>query len=114
MTLTEFLLARITEDQRHAEALAVTMNTDTFTTPAALANVGAIVNPARVLAECEAKRRIVRRSKAAEGAMADPGRIPDDGSYFIRMSNRDAWRLALADLALPYADHPDYDEAWRP
>ena len=47
-------------------------------------------DPARVLAECEAKRQIVQNAQ-------DPG---DD--------------LFVAILALPYADHPDYREEWRP
>jgi len=68
-------------------------------------------DPARVLAECAAKRRIVRRAQAAESALREPDL--DDGTYFIRRSCRDSWVLALGDLALPYADHPDYREEWR-
>lgn len=48
---------------------------------------------ARVLAECEAKRRIVQECEPF-GLLGDPD--------------------VLMYLALPYADHPDYDEAWRP
>jgi len=48
-------------------------------------------DPARVLAECEAKRLLVE---------------------WLAMEPRED--QALAFLALPYADHPDYDEAWRP
>lgn len=57
-------------------------------------------HPARVLAECEAKRRIVEQ--------------------YVDAVNRGKWATCsalekvLPVLALPYADHPDYDEAWRP
>lgn len=50
-------------------------------------------DPARVLAECEAKRRIVELNVYAY----------DDPPY----------RYCLRLLALPYADHPDYQESWR-
>ena len=50
----------------------------------------ALAPPRPRAAECEAKRRIVENAQ-------DPG---DD--------------LFVAILALPYADHPDYREEWRP
>jgi hypothetical protein len=50
-------------------------------------------DPARVLAECEAKRRIVEMHAYQEEHFT-----PDE----------------LRALALPYADHPDYREEWRP
>ncbi|AMM12338.1 DUF6221 family protein [Streptomyces albidoflavus] len=53
-------------------------------------------DPARVLAEVEAKRQIVERY----AWLCEHG---DTGG---------AWVLPL--LALPYADHPDYRDAWRP
>lgn len=56
------------------------------------------VPPARVLAECEAKRRIINWWMAGR-----------EGQPY----GHDTMRL-LGALALPYADHPDYDEAWRP
>ena len=62
-------------------------------------------DPARVLAECDAKRRIV---VAAEDYDNHPwGGIGDDDGWT-------ALEWALRVLALPYADHPDYDERWRP
>lgn len=53
--------------------------------------------PGRVLAECEAKRRIVERY----------AHLHDHGD-----SGDAQWVLPL--LALAYADHPDYREEWRP
>lgn len=52
-------------------------------------------DPKRVLAECEAKREIVERSLSNTGVT-----VADD------------WPLHF--LALPYSDHPDYREEWKP
>lgn len=63
-------------------------------------------DPARVLAECEAKRRIVARHDAHLGHEPTPHIVP-----------RLKWREGcdtLRLLALPYADHPDFREEWRP
>lgn len=86
MTLTEFLLARIAEDEgmlwRFSEW-----------------------SKARVLAECEAKRRIV---EDCEEYAADHRTAPSD---FAR-GRRHAALLAATRLAAVYADHPDYDQGW--
>lgn len=89
--LTEFLLARIAEDERAAHRIAL---------PLALTGAkGAVVGPGRVLAECEAKRRIVAEANRFEG--------DDDPGAHVLVG-------VLELLALPYADHPDYREEWRP
>jgi hypothetical protein len=61
--------------------------------------------PARVLAEVEAKRKIV-------DLWEDPYEVPEHERerYFEAERTTEILRL----LALPYARHPDYDEAWRP
>lgn len=124
MTLTDFLLARIAEDEAvageatpgpwYADADYSTVTAAPFTSARAAydrdylagevdcwvipesmdSSVGrhnlahiARHDPARVLAECEAKRRIVDESRS---------------------------RLAMRLVALPYADHPDYREEWKP
>lgn len=74
MTLAEFLLARFAEEAQYAE---------TFRLEGPWHN-------ARVLAEIEAKRRIVE--------------------WFTKPSDL----LILRCLALPYADHPDYRQEWKP
>lgn len=71
-------------------------------------------NPAGVLAECEAKRRIVE---------AHPdGHEPGEAIPFCATCEPEGpWNLANHRypcttqrlLALPYADHPDYREEWR-
>lgn len=64
-------------------------------------------DPERVLAEVEAKRQIVSNlSKVIEEGETYKG--PD---YYEGV---DACELTLKLLALPYAAHPSYDEAWRP
>lgn len=93
MTLTEFLLARIAEDEKaarrgsdHPAEWGVLTND----------NYGHLLTqPSRVLAECAAKRQIV-------------GWMNDTVEYVVYADE------VLGALALPYADHPDYDEAWRP
>jgi len=114
MTLTEFLLARISEDE--AAALAAGSSGDDqhwwVDGPAKVSGKWWIYStgekfahehtarhiarhdPARVLAECEAKRRIVELF---------PSPAPVD-------SWDEAGERVLEMLALPYADHPDYRE----
>lgn len=116
MELVVFLLARIAED----EAVARAARDDDLTNAhmLGLAEGSALspgdrvmVHPTRVLAECEAKRRIVASYQGASSALA---RMNDP----LRRGLGEAMVLAHGDalraLALPYAEHPDYDEAWRP
>lgn len=53
-------------------------------------------DPARVLAECEAKRREIARHPCDNCGMGD------DPCETLRL------------MTLPYTDHEDYDPAWRP
>jgi hypothetical protein len=78
-------------------------------------------DPARVLAECEAKRRIVEqyadylssvkayRSPRWADAMNEQDKQSAAQAEARHRVAEDVVRL----LALPYANHPDYDEAWR-
>jgi len=116
MTLTEFLLARIAEDE--AAAAAAVSRRDGIDSWEAVGS-GTVVgpgydkvkhvmlpssedgaarhiarhDPARVLAECEAKWRIVKEWGWSETL---------DGDGLMRI------------MALPYADHPDYRQEWKP
>lgn len=182
--VAEFLQARIAEDEAAVAAILrqrptwTADNTEVRDAPSLTiafvrgdyaAEHIARWDPARVLAECESKRRIVEwetTSRASElpewtpdcggdwclnvGALShEPGigafanYWPDntvsasvyvDGedvatSEIVARSSRaecqvfaEQWiRTHLVDaspvlrlLALPYADHPDYDESWRP
>lgn len=87
MTFTEFLLARIAED----EATARDAHYDGQ-------DAAHIVkwSPARVLAECEAKRRIVEEFRRAD--------IDGSGDYELGYG----LTVAIEHLAAVYADHPDY------
>jgi hypothetical protein len=68
-------------------------------------------DPARVLAECEAKRRIVAHYLGSRDALA---KLTDPLRRLIGEAINESHADALKPLALPYADHPDYDESWRP
>jgi len=115
--LAEFLLARIADDESRARILAETRR-----------NVwGAEVwdgpespypdTPPRILDDCKAKRQIVELH-AEDIEHYCP--TVDGSEYFNRLNG---WAEAadnpqicptLRLLALPYADHPDYLEEWRP
>jgi hypothetical protein len=131
VTLIEFLRARLDDDEATARAADPEWRTEhTRYHLAALDDepAGHIArhNPARVLAEVDAKRRIVDHHaitvKKANIApynwqTGDPqpaeydvtceicgwvGGLPTSGCLTLQL------------LALPYADHPDYDPAWKP
>ena len=77
----------------------------------AIANHIARHDPARVLADVEAKRQAL--AKCAEWLSYRPVGDTDvdrgsDGAYV------DAAETMLRLLALPYADHADYREEWQP
>lgn len=138
--LAEFLLARIAEDVQEVEAIDGGFDWD----PRAREHGGADglglewVNPtpewsdsyrlavpaSRVLAECEAKRQIVELHQAEDrsggwGAPADwrcrecGGRTAHPNLGWMPFARK--WPCnTLRLLALPYADHPDYRDEWRP
>lgn len=101
MTLTDFLLARLAEDEAAAKAARFSEDpTDTAVLYELGADVLAFVRhngPARVLADVEAKRRIVERCSAV-GAM---------------MPSEHLAQGVLHLLAQPYADHADFLPEWR-
>ena len=121
MDLTEFLLARIAEDEAVAQEAAEAPGADRLGsaveevedfTWGAMGQVA--MSASRMLAECEAKRRIVEWHKPmkapasysppCEGCWEDGG---EDGAPLYPCRN-------LKWAALPYADHPDYREEWKP
>lgn len=58
-------------------------------------------DPARVLAEVEAKRRLLVHVDLIWKHSPSPAEAR-------------AWQHAVRHLALPYAGHPDYRQEWRP
>ena len=94
--LTEFLLTRIAEDERHARKLA-----ETDRRPV-LSLATTINHPQRLLAEAKAKRAIV-----AEHAPVDPCDAHDAAFKTVACTT-------LLALAAIYSDHPEYREEWTP
>lgn len=115
--LVRFLLARIAEDQSAAQQPETAVYTFTGTRVATLAKK----RSARVLAECEAKRRIVERHTPFHVTTKNDGLNWDYrgcGECHTPEGVEEGqtwWPCAtLRLLALPYADHPDYRDDWRP
>ena len=124
MSLDEFLLARIAEDKRVAMAAAGAeglVEWDPDAVGQGLTGPGwgehvARHDPARVLAECSAKRRIVLACRDARPETAFVGTHPrglDDFPAPVHDQHQLA-ALTLALLALPYAGHRHYRPEWRP
>jgi hypothetical protein len=106
-TLTEFLLARIEEDEAAAQVRTISrrMINGVMTDVPIMARRGAWAwSPARVLAECEAKRQLI------DEITGDAHRI--HGEWGVGPMDYDPSGLCI--MAAVYADHPDFDEAWRP
>ncbi|MEV5001958.1 DUF6221 family protein [Nocardioides sp. LML1-1-1.1] len=100
MTLVEFLLAQIAEDEEDLEEEDVSGHCDYL--------VGRHYDNERVRAECEAKRRIVNRHRNCGTGYG----YCDDGGH--GWDDEDGPGCGdLADLASVYADRPGYDPAWR-
>ncbi|MFP5370472.1 MAG: DUF6221 family protein [Actinomycetes bacterium] len=124
MSLDEFLLARIAEDRRVAMEAAGADGPGEWTAdavgdgPAGPGSVAHVVrhDPARVLAECSAKRRIVLACRDARPDTAFVGtHLPGLGDFPAPVHGQHQLAaLVLALLALPYAGHRHYRREWRP
>lgn len=142
MTLTDFLLARIAEDEAAAKACAYSDSMHWTANVGYLSDVEGLYignhqsedysnmndeaavhvarwDPARVLAECAAKRRIVRMYEDAVQQLAsakafDPHVAGLDMVIGLATTASHVAEMALKIAALPYADHPDFDAAWLP
>lgn len=79
-------------------------------------------DPARVLAECDAKRRIVELHKSAGRLCTGDPDLPESWhDYCDTCGSGEPYEYptpwpcdTLKLLALPYADRPGYREDWRP
>lgn len=121
LTLADFLLARIDED----EALARDMQHQAQAgRPLLTLNGGGtalreLVDPARVLAECAAKRAIVELH-AAFPRIAGWDEAPTVHCATCSECCTTDWDTntypcpTIRHLATIYADHPDYSPEWRP
>lgn len=111
MTITEFLLARVAEDEDEARAL---LSEWEASPPRAYdaAQVGWLDagSPERVLAECEAKRRIVEL-RYSWNLQAERSPEPPFGP--ILQAQVITADTVLRTLASVYAAHEDFREEWR-
>ena len=138
MTLVEFLLARIAVDEEWAKAADDTYGSERWSCEPWMCDEQGghvAVDPPRFLAECEAKRRIIEWHKSWPVLATTPPTFErvdgtDPSSAAFRASSQMAWLTeqeyrnrfgtepptgpVLRFLALPYADHPDYNPEWRP
>lgn len=112
--LVEFLQARISEDE--ADALAI-QNCEWFNgvESDAETQVLRLADPDRVLAECEAKRRIIERAEEVTqdwlGSFSEWNYTAAELDSFIGQSDDLGHSILLA-LAQPYRDHPDFKPEW--
>jgi hypothetical protein len=118
MTLTEFLTARL--DERYAAAKAA------YDRPSGYRILGtpetedhfAWWKPLEVMVDIDAKRQVVKwcgeRDRIYIGTISsDPdARKPED--FVPGDLSHLADSVVLRFLALPYVDHPDYDQDWKP
>lgn len=109
MTITEFLIARIAED----EAAANEQDGAEYHTDGAWPDGMA----ARVLAECAAKRAIIEAHPDGNAAYKDAAGayLPMFRGYCATCSDHEVepWPCpTLRAIAAVYADHPDYRQEW--
>lgn len=112
MTLVEFLLARLAEDEERQQQ-PETRYHERYCTSSDVDDYGRLgpdacdcQAAARVLADCAAKRRIVEDHQILRGALAQTPR--DDAKAGRWRVAAGAYEAVLEQLATTYAGHPDY------
>lgn len=127
MTLVEFLTQRLDEDEAYAK-LAQTGHRVRYTvsmdspvgrdlTPGELMRYldhTKRFGPPRSLREVEAKRRMLDEVRDAKDTLVAVQEDSDWDAAACWSERYSALRPVLGLLALPYADHPDYREEWKP
>ena len=126
MNIAEFLEARITEDEALAEAAEISrhgerhterwdytsyvMSADRDCTEAQDRFIEEFW-PARVLAECAAKRAVIEQAEEATGLDMS---VDNDRLVGRRDMKAEPYcgDVILAALAAAYSDHPDYQQEW--
>src|SRR4029079_5641215 len=99
--LVDWLLEQIAEDEAEARRWQQNIEDDHYD---GLERIDLGWKPDRVLAECEAKRRLVEFAR--DLYQLDPSDHP-----LIRTNRQAMYILRL--LALPHADRPGYREEWK-
>lgn len=117
--LIEFLLARLDEDEAVARKSHEWWDSDLtagyFEWPSSESHNHVLRHdPARVLVEVAAKRRIVLLGGKSDADAVEGGGGPYDVVDWRYGIHAAAHQVVLRLLALPYANHPDYREEWRP
>lgn len=115
MTITEFLTARLDEDERRAPMyreitgwLAAMFGPVDASMkevqPGMAAQIALARTADRIDADIAAKRAIA--------ALHEP--VDEEPDGWCNLCDGDGWPCAtMALLAQPYANHPDYDESWK-
>jgi hypothetical protein len=98
--LRSFVLEQLARDEQTARAM-----------PHAIEGLQARWSPSKLIADCQAKRRIVEEIVPAIDSMDD--QIEGEWGHGGAGPHEDSRRL-LSLLALPYAHLKGYDEGWRP
>lgn len=91
MNITDFLAARIAEDE--AEARKYQRYEDQILETAGW------FDPSRVLAECASKRALLTLFRTG-------------AKFEVSAGGETGWISPLTILAIPYRGHPDYDPEW--
>ena len=137
MRIDEFLLARVAEDEAVARAAIAVSSADWVANNSLLMfldhECSALVladvdhysqdpawfhverhDPDRVLAECEAKRRIIEQAhEASSDRYSVIGEFCVGRDETQEAMDTDPGETILRALAAVYADHPDFDPTWR-
>jgi hypothetical protein len=115
--LIEFLRARLDEDELNArQSQALWRDTHFTVAPGSLVIMDYLRrrHPSTVLADIDAKRRILDEYQGLRAAASNYAKIGDEDMAFVGRHMYAGVLGALKCLALPYADHPDYRDEWRP
>lgn len=143
MTITEFLLSRIAEDEAVAHEVIEANKTDpvasehdpectTWATDGNFGQLAAYIDPQRLLAECAAKRAIIEWHQNWPVLVETKPTFEQDPSLqgtVVRAWQEIAWLTEreylgkfgsepptapiLRIMAQVYADHPDFKAEWR-
>ena len=126
-TITDFLLARTAEDEALAQAAEISMHGERHTERWDYTSyvLGAERDsteaqdmfirefwPARVLAECAAKRAIILEHSELDPCEMDPRFTISRRSGALSGANRPMPCTTIRALASAYSDHPDYQLRW--
>jgi len=112
--LIEFLEARLADDDRE---FAGVPGDDFWLGTADLNEAWIVGMKTRMRAEANAKRRIIKAHPHVPVSAANQWGRQGFGCRtchdFDGITTGEGWCPTLTALAMPYADHPDYEERWR-